>query len=1267
MMASTAEQPPAQPPPEAKKLRRRPLRRWLWRITAFVIGLALVLAIFFQIVLWTGLPRSIVVSIVEKGLGVRMAATGLSTGWLGHTTLHGVRLALPLSQANQAFLEIPEMRVNHTNLVALLCGSDITIKEIDLGNPVLHVSQDASGQWNLSQVAELIMRVAGRKTGEQTAATSATAALPRLQIDGMTIDVVDNRHRELKIAPINVNGAPDTPVSWKYDLEVPSGLASVPPHLSLLGKLAPGGVWAHDAHLWVHDVGDWIRVWKPQFDMPLTLDADWTGQLTANGVSGFMKISDAQLGAYHADGAFAAEQAGDVYTVSPQGLRVRTGDPVVSEIRSPKGVVSYDGKVVKATRLQLALLSGISELNGWYEPDINQGAVEAYWDSLKLDKIGVTHSGKLNATYSNPTASNLEIALTANTSGSAPDGPFEAVLKLNLTGRNWTELAWKLETPQLAWHRPQPIILDGVMASGSCHLDPGHELVRLDAVSLPTDARLAGNGYYDFVTKEGQLHLSGQEWPVHLIEGTRLEFALDATAQGVAAPEDPKQTKLFLQLTQFYLRGGDADITATGTYDGRTPKPVSADVVFQNRPGTSFSTENRVLQGFIRGHVTLNGTLKPLDLALEGDLDGSAVVVSNRMVGDLSTTLTGGIDYQKAFLRARGISFLEGLWTVGATYVTHRNDRPVFATEINLSIEHLPLSKLGAFVGSPPIDGIFDGRWYIYYPGLKPKASQIILTGRGEMKNLIAAPFVADSVTFDSTLRNGTLVIDPIRINRGSYGRIDATARLDLADWHQLLAGVQLTAFPLDLTPQLALQLNGGTKQIQVFLPDARSQDPLARQLRVNTDINVRTSVAANEQPLGEIRLLAGMHDRTVDLREIQGDLLGGKITGDAVVHIDDLDGSRANLAWEGLQSERFARLYPDLREIGGTYSGDAHLSPATVERPLGPLALDVHLRPANGHWRSIQFGNGELHAFLDTQTHQFVASDSAPTRMAIADGLMDFWFSGSRHVDTAITPEGNRIETGVTISNQFNITLTQLSIDQIVHAFDPKHATGSGRLSGQIYTLSAPRTSQLVEIAQAATGGVPHATTSATAPTTRPNATTSATALAKDRTILQDILATATVDGALEIDHSDLGNFAPVAFLYNLMHLGGNIRAQTGNGTIALIMESGTLHVTNLSYFNRGIEVHGVINATRMWELPDNPIEGSIVGAARPLKNIKLPLFAETDTIFNQLQLQLSSVEFKGIVANPTRDYQRPLNLSQAGAELRGLLLGEVNSNPRE
>src|SRR6185437_3635231 len=116
----------APPPAEAPPRRRHRVRKWLARIAAVVLGLLLLIAIVIQIVLWTGLPKQIVVGQVENGLGLRMAVGSLSTGWLGHTALGNVKIALPIS--DQSFFDVPEMKVKHTNLVGLILGWPVEIK-----------------------------------------------------------------------------------------------------------------------------------------------------------------------------------------------------------------------------------------------------------------------------------------------------------------------------------------------------------------------------------------------------------------------------------------------------------------------------------------------------------------------------------------------------------------------------------------------------------------------------------------------------------------------------------------------------------------------------------------------------------------------------------------------------------------------------------------------------------------------------------------------------------------------------------------------------------------------------------------------------------------------------------------------------------------------------------------------------------------------------------------------------------------------------------
>jgi hypothetical protein len=97
------------------------MRKWTRRILiALLIVIVLAIAIT-QIVLWTDFPRTLVIRLVQQQLGLRVEAKSLSTGWFGSTTLNDVKVSLPL--ADESFLSMPTMEVDHTALIPLLRGA----------------------------------------------------------------------------------------------------------------------------------------------------------------------------------------------------------------------------------------------------------------------------------------------------------------------------------------------------------------------------------------------------------------------------------------------------------------------------------------------------------------------------------------------------------------------------------------------------------------------------------------------------------------------------------------------------------------------------------------------------------------------------------------------------------------------------------------------------------------------------------------------------------------------------------------------------------------------------------------------------------------------------------------------------------------------------------------------------------------------------------------------------------------------------------------
>ena len=183
---------------------RRPVLRFLFIFLLLLLAGAVVV----QVILWTSVPRQMVLGRLEEQLGLRVTAGSLSTNWLGHTTLKEVTLSLPL--AEHALVEVPELRVWHTTLLGLLAGTKLDIDAIELRKPHLLVAQGGSGRWNVLEALELLARTGGKKKAE----TSERPKLPRLRVVDGQVTVRDIAHREAVIEPLQVEGYADSGVAW---------------------------------------------------------------------------------------------------------------------------------------------------------------------------------------------------------------------------------------------------------------------------------------------------------------------------------------------------------------------------------------------------------------------------------------------------------------------------------------------------------------------------------------------------------------------------------------------------------------------------------------------------------------------------------------------------------------------------------------------------------------------------------------------------------------------------------------------------------------------------------------------------------------------------------------------------------------------------------------------------------------------------------------------------------------------------------------------
>ena len=101
---------------------------------------------------------------------------------------------------------------------------------------------------------------------------------------------------------------------------------------------------------------------------------------------------------------------------------------------------------------------------------------------------------------------------------------------------------------------------------------------------------------------------------------------------------------------------------------------------------------------------------------------------------------------------------------------------------------------------------------------------------------------------------------------------------------------------------------------------------------------------------------------------------------------------------------------------------------------------------------------------------------------------------------------------------------------------------------------------------------------------------------------------------------------------LYNATRLGHRVDPAARHGSLDLSLQASTLSLHNIRYFNRGVQARSSsIEINDVWPIPHSRVFGYVVGSARPLKDLKLPLLADVDQIMGVLQQDLTTVKLDG------------------------------------
>ncbi len=335
---------------------------------------------------------------------------------------------------------------------------------------------------------------------------------------------------------------------------------------------------------------------------------------------------------------------------------------------------------------------------------------------------------------------------------------------------------------------------------------------------------------------------------------------------------------------------------------------------------------------------------------------------------------------------------------------------------------------------------------------------------------------------------------------------------------------------------------------------------------------------------------------------------------------------------------------------------------------------MNVRLKSVGGRVGEMQVGDARFRAFMNMDPDfgilRMVLEDeihdpnpTGPVKrqdpsqpdvntLEMADGMLRVWARFVRNQDEAGRPGAT------SLSSHLRLGFRDMSLDQLARAGAAMKQPLPGRVNGSTVLWG--------------TTGIRSPKAGITPQGTDPSVPASAAAhgaagVTERRTLVERVSQSLYGDGQVSLENADIGNFGPIASLYGLMHLGGDVRQPTGKGNISFRVEANAMNITSLRYFNRGVEVRAQATVKDLDKMPLSELNGVAVGTARPLKNAKLPIFEtilpDVDKLLAAIQGDAVSIQIGGTVGKPEA---KALPFNSIGEGMRQFLVGDVRAETR-
>lgn len=1247
-----------------------------------------------QIILWSDLPRTILLTQLQNRAGLRIELGDVRVSWAGRTTIQSLSAALPLDQ--DPFLTTQEIRIQHASLLSILLNRSITIQVAEVDAPRIFAIEDQSGTWNLDTVASTLSASLGTSTPSSTA---HTLTLPRLSISDGTLTVARQAHTPISI-PFSINGSSTAPHVWTLAAEADT--------LRVNGRLMTASPWIHDLSIAAESPPALARSLLPDLDIPSTLDLGWKGSLAPPGqrtgttLHASLHVRSMQNAKDHLRGHATLVASADQLTLTPHNLTLTRSGDTRSPLSISRGSLTLTRDALSANDLvadhaghRLTLSRGSVDLVqraatatiAWQtndpqtsDPQTNAQQARAASSPIAAD---LTHRGEATLQAAFPAHGPRTLGARFSSDGLALGHRWSAQGDLYLEQPTGQDPAATLTLTNLgitppvdAALAPSGIVLDGLTLGArltrSDSSDPTLELVstrvpgaratQLDAAYHPATRRWNASIH----ATDLEPHIIAPDLPALLPSDDDLRelatqpISLIASASGrdPLGPAPLTDLSLDLQLATLHVHlatDGNPSRSATdASHPATHPTSTSPDPT--TIPTTTTTT-----------HTSHPDTRRAaLRLTLAEDPAAPAALVA-------LTDLTGPLDaiFDLQLVPSPGSAGSPTLLAVGSL-TAHAPRVPTLATILTPPPQPTSPSPLVPW-HIPLTLELNRSEAILTTPGLAWNEATLDLHARHDIAtNTQTATLHIDALDLralllelapnpapdDTPLPRGTLELSlharatnlntAAAIVEGTLSGTDLSVPIVLSGpeplhTHTLVASTAHASFTLS---QGTFELH----DLNLSQPDATLR--AAGTLSTNAQPRQHTlSVVADNWPLS-------LDDAEQTFR----------LTGNATTSSTP-DPSHATFELDLALDRELADPHPlltllttgtlvaspdtapliradriDASLLGGTITGHAHLP---ISEPLSStLALDINALDLD-------------HPIITGLVQALIPPDAASDREHPLKGLL----SGTIKLEPSADPRAHtprHLTAHLTTSGGSVMRLPMDDISLSLYLSDQRHvldhasftlAGGTVALWSRLSRHDDERFMHLSVDAQNLSADILAKALDPDAP--------NAPGLLSLRATLGGYLAPphrAYGQADIAIAESDLGGLPVIAQLYSLLSLDTPAQTPKGWGNARLRLEGDTLHLTRLYYFNRGTDIIGNGEVRHVFAWPQSQISGVAAAAARPLRDSALPFAGLLDRAFLAASSRAVSVAISG---DPTDIKAEVVPLADVQSSL-GRLLGE-------